>query len=430
MPERAVDRDSPSAYRLTTDADDALRRRDYCAAAELYLKALGDASIRPYVRAAILANLGLAWQQLGEAGKAGECFERAVATNPRLAAAQLGLAHLLAESGRHAEALEHCDEALRLDPSSAIAHTNRALSLEALGRLEEAWEEIEWRYGIPEASAFYPHRYARPRWNGEPLQGRTLLVHREQGYGDIIQYLRFLPLLARLDGAVKFECPAALLPLVSSLHGVEAIASRPGPVPEDSFDCYVPLLSLPHVLGFSPADLPATCPYLAAAAPPENRFLARWGKGPRIGFVWSGSAFDRKRFAALADFLPLLALDVPLVSLQREVSESEKRELAERGIEDAGSAFRDFGETRDAALALDAVVAVDTAVAHLAGALAKPVWLLLNEPSGPRWTISRTDSLWYPTLRIHRRSGGASWADAVTGAAAEIGATLPRLRER
>src|SRR5215472_8553526 len=198
MPERAADRDSPSAYRLTTVADDALRQGDYRAAAALYAKALDDASIRPFLRAAILANLGLAWQELGEAGKAADCFERAIATNPKLAAAQLGLAHLLALSGRHAEALERCDEALRLDPSSAIAHTNRALSLEALGRLEEAWKEIEWRYAIPTASAFYPHRYAKPRWNGEPLQGRTLLVHREQGYGDVIQYLRFLPLLGRL----------------------------------------------------------------------------------------------------------------------------------------------------------------------------------------------------------------------------------------
>ena len=423
MPERAADRDSPSAYRLAMDADGALGRRDYRTAAALYAKALDDRSIRPFLRAAMLANLGLAWQQLGETGKAIDCFERAAATNPKLAAAQLGLANMLALRGRHAEALERCDEALRLDASSAIAHTNRALSLEALGRLEEAWAELEWRYGIPTASAFYPHRYTKPRWNGESLQGRTLLVHREQGLGDVIQYSRFLPRLARFGVRVTFECPAALLPLASSLSGVRAFASRPDPVPEEAFDCYVPLLSLPRVLGFRAVDLPATCPYLAAPAPQENPFLARWGQGSRIGFVWSGSAFDPERNATLADFLPLLALDARLLSLQKEPSESEKRELSEHGIEDVGSGFRDFGDTRDAIAALDAVVAVDTAVAHLAGALGKPVWLLLSEPAATRWMTDRADSPWYPTMRIRRR-GGESWPETVARLAAEI--TQPR----
>jgi hypothetical protein len=419
-------------YRLTTDADDALQRRDYRAAATLYLTALDRPSIRPYLRAAILANLGFAWQHLDEIEKATDCFENAVATNPRLASAQTGLGNMYALRGRHAEALEHYDEALRLDATSAVTHTNRALSLEALGQLEEAWKELEWRYSIPTATSFYPYRYAKPKWTGEALQGRTLLVHREQGLGDVVQYLRFLPLLSRFDrqlsgqgseqmgGRVKFECPTPLLPLVSSMPGLETIPAESHPVPEAMFDCYVPLLSLPHVLEFSAAELPATCPYVPATPSGENDFSTRWGTGVKIGFVWSGSAFDPARNAALADFLPLVNLNARLVSLQKDVTESEQRQLSEHGIESAGSAFRHFGDTRDAIVALDAVVTVDTAVAHLAGALAKPTWLLLNEPAAVRWMMNRADSPWYPTMRIRRRRDGEHWREMVAGVASEV----------
>lgn len=415
-----MDRYDPNMSHLTTDADNALSRRDYHTAATLYLKALDRPSIGPYLRAALLTNLGLAWQYLDEVEKATACFEDAVAANPRLASARTGLGVMYARRARHAEALELYDQALLLDATSAIAHANRALSLEALGQLEEAWKESEWRYAIPTATSFYPYRYTKPKWKGEPLQGRAVLVHREQGFGDVIQYLRFLPLLARLDGRVSFECPALLLPLVSSMPGVEAIPAESRPVAEETFDCYVPLLSLPHVLEFRAADLPAMCPYVPANPSDENGFSARWGSGLKIGFIWSGSAFDRTRNADLADFLPLLDLNARLVSLQREIAQSEERQLSEHGLEDAGSAFRHFGDTRDAILALDAVVTVDTAVAHLAGALAKPTWLLLNEPAAVRWMMNRADSPWYPTMRIHRKRDGEHWRKMIINVTREI----------
>ncbi len=410
----------PSITRVTMDADNALHRREYQTAATLYLIALDRPSIQPYLRASILANLGLAWQYLNEIEKATACFENAVAANPMLASAQSGLGYVYSLRARHAEAIEHYDRALLLDATSGITHVNRALSLQALGELEEAWTGSEWRYRIPAARSFYPHRYAKPKWKGEQLQGRTLLVHREQGLGDVIQYLRFLPLLDRFGGRVRFECPASLVPLVSSMPGLEAIPAQARPVPETMFDCYVPLLSLPHLLKFRAVDLPATCPYLPADAPDENMSSARWGTGMKIGFVWSGSAFNRTRNAALADFLPLRNLKARLVSLQKEVSDSEQRQLSEHGVEHAGSAFRHFGDTRDAILGLDAVVTVDTAVAHLAGALAKPTWLLLNEPAAVRWMMNRTDSPWYPTMRIRRKLDGEDWRQMVVGVATEI----------
>jgi tetratricopeptide (TPR) repeat protein len=398
-----------------------LHARDYQTAARLYLAALDRPSVQTYQRAAILSNLGLAWQALNQVERATASFEDAVRANPNLASAQTGLGNIYALRGRHVEALEHDDLALKLDPTSAITHTNRALSLEAVGRIEEAWKEFEWRYSIPTATSFYPYRYTKPRWKGELLQGQTVLVHREQGLGDIIQHLRFLPLLARFGGRVRFECPRPLLPLVSSLPELEVIPAEARPIPEELFDCYIPLLSLPHILKFRVLDLPATCPYLPLPQAHENDFAMRWGNDAlKIGFVWSGSAFDRTRNAAPSDFLPLLRLNARVVSLQKDVDENEQRQLSQHGIESAGVSFRHFGDTRDAIAMLDAVIAVDTAVAHLAGALGKRTWLLLNEPAAVRWMMSRTDSPWYPTMRIVRRRDDESWEDIVACVASEI----------
>jgi hypothetical protein len=204
------------------------------------------------------------------------------------------------------------------------------------------------------------------------------------------------------------------------MPGLEAIPAQSRPVPQEMFDCCIPLLSLPHVLKFDAAELAATCPYVPRNRCDENDFSTRWGSGLKVGFVWSGSSFDETRNAALSDFLPLVDLNARLVSLQKDVAESEQQQLSEHGMENAGFTFRHFGDTRDAILALDAVVTVDTAVAHLAGALAKPTWLLLNEPAAVRWMVNRADSPWYPTMRIRRKRDGEHWQEMVISVAREI----------
>jgi hypothetical protein len=411
---------APSLFRLTTDADSALRAGDYETAARLYVAALDRANVHGYQRAAILSNLGLAWQALNQLDKATRSFEEAVAADPNVVSAQMGLGNMHALAGRHSQALEHYDRALRIDPRSAIAHANRALSLEAVGRIDDAWAEAEWRYSIPTASSYYPYRYAKPRWRGEALHGKTLLVHREQGLGDIIQYLRFLPLLARLGGHVRLECPKPLVPLVPAVAGLEVIRAENHPVPDDLFDCHVPMLSLPHLLAFRAEDLPATCPYVTTLRRDRDASLPRSRAQPKIGFVWSGSAFDPARNARSTDFLPLLELNATLVSLQKELDEGERSELQRNGIESEGERFRDFGDTREGIAAVDAVVSVDTAVAHLAGAMAKRTWLVLNEPAAVRWGLNRRDTPWYPTMRIFRRQRGESWQDLIARVAREI----------
>ena len=362
----------PDLHRLTSDADEALRAREYGTASKLYLRALEHTSLQRPQRAAILSNLGLVWQALDQIEKAAGAFEDAVRINPNLAPAQIGLANICALQGSYSKALQHYDLALQSDPASAIAHTNRALCLEGLGRIEEAWAESEWRYAIPAATSLYPYRYTKPRWKGEPLHGSTLLVHREQGLGDIMQYLRFLPLLGRFEGRVVFECPPEILPLVPPQDYLRLLPAETHPVSEELFDCYVPLLSLPT------------------------------------------------RNAVFGDFLPLLDLKACLICLQRDVDESEAGRLSGLGIENGGAALRDFGDTRDAVHAVDVVVTVDTAVAHLAGAMAKPTWLLLNTPAAVRWMVERTDTPWYPTMRIRRKSNGQTWRDMIAAVAREI----------
>ena len=162
------------------------------------------------------------------------------------------------------------------------------------------------------------------------------------------------------------------------------------------------------------------CPYVASRSGVGSRSIAPGTEGLKVGFAWSGSGFDRTRNALLQDFLPLLNLRARLVSLQKDVDGLEVRLLSEAGIQDSGPSFRDFGDTRDAIDALDAVVTVDTAVAHLAGAMAKPTWLLLNEPAAVRWMMNRADTPWYPTVRILRRRDGDLWADIVAAAASEV----------
>lgn len=414
--ERTVaEHNPPNLFQLTGEADSALHRRNYQAAVKLYALALARPAIQPYLRAAILANLGLAWQYLDQFENATAALEQAVATNPKLGSAQAALGYVYSRQARHADALRHYELALRLNANDGITHLNRALSLEALGEIEASWQASEWRYTTPSASSFYPYRYTKPKWKGEPLQGRTLLIHREQGLGDVIQYLRFLPLLGRLGGRVRFECPAALLPLLVSFPGIEPIAARSHPVPEHMFDCYAPLLSLPHLLRFRVDDLAGTVPYLLQPTAMMSAHSTPTDHVKTIGFVWSGSAFDRSRNATLADFLPLLDMNARIVSLQKDMTDAEQRVLSQHDIGNAGSTFRHFGDTRDAMLGLDAIVSVDTAVAHLAGALAKPTWLIVNEPAAVRWMMDRSDSPWYPTMRIHRKPSGGHWRDALSG---------------
>ena len=314
--------------------------------------------------------------------------------------------HALA--GEHAAAVEHYDKALALDPDDAWTRNNRALSLTALGRIREAWAEAEVRFQLQEKTRRFWAAPPCPRWDGGALRGR-LLVLWEQGFGDMLQHLRFLAPAAQRAAGVSFLCPPALKRLVAASFPQVELLDPKEPVSWTSFAACIALLSLPFALATDWASLPAD-PYLTV----------KDGQ-PRVagvGIVWRASAFDPARNCSLQDLLPLAGGGLPLVSLQAGASNEELAVLRAHGI--PSHAGEDFCGTAEAMLQLDAVVSVDTAPAHLAGGLGVKTCLLLNEPAAVRWMLERADTPWYPSMRLLRKRPDEPWERLVSGARKEL----------
>ena len=368
----------------------------------------------------LLVNRGYCELALGEIDTAQLSFQAALSHSPQFAPAWVGLGDAAAQKNRHTEALPCYDSALDLKGTLLIARNNRAQSLLALGRMEEAWRENETRFALPNAATLYPHRLALPRWDGKT--GKRLLVHWEQGFGDIIQHLRFLPAVAARSRACAFECPPPLMALVRRMPGAPALIEAGNQPPNpDGFDCHAPLLSLPFLLGISAKTLPHS-PYLAADAVRAPALRAGWKTDGKhlVGIAWRASTFDPRRSLALAQLLDAfapLAGGARLVSLQKDISAEEGALLSQHGGIDAGSGFGSFDDSATALAALDTLVCVDTAVAHLSGALARTTLLLLNEPAAVRWMLNRDDSPWYPSMRLLRKGGDTPWPQLLEKAA-------------
>jgi tetratricopeptide (TPR) repeat protein len=387
--------------------------------------AAGEADLR--AAQARLPDNAAAWIGLGDALRQGgrhieavDALERAVAIDPRDAGAWLLLGQALRALGRHDAAVGAFDRALALDPGRHAARWQRAVARLLAGQLSAAWEDFEARWNMP---GMAPRAMlTAPRWRGEALRGRTILVTAEQGLGDAIQFARYAPLLAARGAQVVLETPPALLRLFGSLAGVQALLPT-GAVPP-RFDCHCPLLSLP--LGFATGleTVPARVPYLSAEPDRLARWQARIGRqgGPAVGVVWAGNPLhgnDRNRSLPAAALAALTALPgLRLFSLQCGPRAGEAA-----GLVDLAPALTDFAETAAAIMALDLVVTVDTAVAHLAGALGQPVWVLLAHEPDWRWMTGRADSPWYPTARLFRQATPGDWR----GVLRQVAAALPAL---
>ncbi len=370
------------------------------------------------------ANLGNLQARRGRFEQARRSFEKALAIAPGNAATLVSLGHLLASEGRLEEALEPLDRAVALQPGYAGARWNRALVLLALGRWKEGWADYEWRFQCPEVVGQIGRvESALPRWRGQPLDGRALRVVAEQGLGDTLQFCRYLPLLVERGARVTFVCPAPLVALLKGIEGVEVVEQ--GSEPERAFDFQVPLMSLPHHFATTPGSVPAAVPYLHADPARLDAWRARLaGEGAKVGLVWRGNPAnwrDASRSLALERLAPLAAVEgVRFFSLQ--VGEAARAELERSpfAIEDLGPGLTDFGETAAAIGQLDLVVTVDTAVAHLAGALGRPVWLLLDTPSDWRWLREGDTTPWYPTMRLFRQPRPGAWDEAVARLASAL----------
>ncbi|MEX2202213.1 MAG: tetratricopeptide repeat protein [Dongiaceae bacterium] len=375
-----------------------------------------------------------ALRDLGRIGDAMAAADRALARDPAHRGALMRRGLLLHDGGDPEAACIAYDRLLALDPGHVDAHWNRGAALLALGRLREGFAEYEWRL---RSTLFYrgKPRHAQPRWDGSPLAGRAILIHAEQGFGDTIQFLRYLPLLAAMTDRVFLEVPPPLKPLVAQSGLARDLFGTGETLPD--FDCRASLMSLPHLTGVMPGEAQLPAPYLRA----EPRRIAQWRArlerypGPRIGLCWRGNPLhtrDRDRSLPLDALRPLF--DRPLfdrpatfIGLQQADAspEIEAAGLASRIVDMAADMDRDgaFLDTAALMMSLDLVVTVDTAIAHLAGALGRPALLLLHKNPDFRWMLGRSDTLWYPSLTVLRQQRAGDWSDPV----AAVSAAIPRL---
>lgn len=362
-----------------------------------------------------LINRGLAEMFAGSPDRALSWFDTALGGPGAPADAQSWRAGALLAADRRAEALNALRDGVARLPDNALARWHLSLTELLLGDFEAGWRNYEARFDS--VLAQQRRDFATPRWNGGldiDLAGKRLFVPAEQGMGDIIQFARYAPLLAGRGARVFLEAPHALLPVLGSLAGVEALIPYGEAVPEHDLHC--PLLSLPLAFGTTAASIPATPAYLASPVERRVRFAHEANERPRIGLAWSGNSAnprDADRSIPFADFARVLVPGADYVSLQRELREADRAALA-KGAEltHYGEALADFGDTAALIDSLDLVVSVDTAVAHLAGALGKPVWILLSRVPDWRWQLDRADSPWYPGARLIRQNAfGADWSE-------------------
>lgn len=364
-------------------------------------------------------NLAASLFDLGEFDGAIVCYRKVLELDPNAADAQAWLGSTYQVVGRIGPAIRALRKAIALNPDAPQPHFNLAIALLSVGRYPEGWAEYEWRW---KTDRFQRERrgYRVPEWDGGDLAGKRLLVWTEQGYGDTFQFARYVPLLKERGAEIVLEIQPELRPLMQSLKGVDRLIPRGDRLP--SFDCHLPLMSLPHRFGTTLGSVPATMPYLAA----EPARIAAWREkisalpGFRVGLCWQGSSrhqADHLRSMKLASLAPLVTLPgVSAVSLQYGGGEQIAAAGLAHRIHDWSDRMDREGAFLDSAAViagLDLVVTVDTAIAHLAGALGKPVWLLLGSAPDFRWLLTREDSPWYPTLRIFRQRRQGDWDEPV-----------------
>jgi tetratricopeptide (TPR) repeat protein len=370
------------------------------------------------------SNLGNALHALRRFDEAIESYRRAVELRPDYADAWANLGTTLHHSGRLAEAASALRRAIALSPGHANARAGLGILLLMRGEFGEGWDEYEWRLRSSENRG---RRFAERAWQGEMLAGKSIYVQAEQGLGDTLQFVRYLPLLAARGAKVAFRAQQPLVTLLrESLSGVVVLGERGDPPPHE-YD--VALLSLPRLAKTRLESIPAVVPYLRSPAEAMLRWRSRLSEmaGLKVGIAWAGSpdhANDSRRSVSLSVLAPLLSIHgASFASLQVGPRAGDVATLKDPStITNISSEIRDFADTAAAIAALDLTIAVDTAVAHLAGAVGKPVWLLLPWVSDWRWMLSRDDSPWYPTMRLFRQSPGEDWPSAISRVAAVLDA--------
>jgi tetratricopeptide (TPR) repeat protein len=371
--------------------------------------------------------------------------DRAIALQPRDARAHCNRATVLVSVRRVEEALASYDRAVALEPENAFAHVNRGLCRLLKGDFEQGWPDYEWRWRDTQGWVIHEHRkFSQPLWLGEEsLAGKTILLQSEQGYGDTLQFCRYAKFVAERGARVILEVPDALVGLLQSLEGVAQIHIQGEPLP--AFDYYCPLMSLPLALKTTLRNIPAQARYVSV----DDRRLQNWkyrvagtskarlgeSSKARVGIAWSGGfrparpelwSVNARRNIPLATLALLKDVDMDFYSLQKgEAAEAELSEAMSGNwdgpiIQDCGRELHDFADTASLIEHMDLVISVDTAVAHLAGALGKPVWILNRFDACWRWLLDVDSSPWYPSARLFRQPRPGDWEDVIQRVRVEL----------
>lgn len=343
-------------------------------------------------------------------------YERYTAAHPEDAMAFNDLGNACRELGRIDEALGAYEHALALAPDLAQAHFSRSFVLLLLGRYREGWQEYEWRWRIPPFNE-PARRFSAPMWDGRGIEGGTLLLHAEQGLGDTLQFARYAPLAATHCASVVLECQPELVGLLQGTAGLQRVLARGEPLPE--FAAHAPLMSLPAKFGTTLQDIPWSGPYVRAKAADAAAWAGAIGaSGFRVGLVWAGRPQqwdDRKRSLSLDQLAPLArASGAVFYSLQiGEAAAQAARAPAGMRLVDFASRIRNFADTAAIIANLDLVITIDTSVAHLAGAMGFPVWVLVAHAPDWRYHLGRGDNPWYPSMRLFRQERDGDWSGAI-----------------
>jgi hypothetical protein len=375
-------------------------------------------------------NRGNALQRLERWDEALRCYDAAIDISPADAKLHSNRGVVLQELGRFDESLASFDRAASLRPGYATALYNRAIVRLSLGDLRGGFADYEWRWEDTNGAIFKEKRtFAQPKWRGEEPLGRTVLLYGEQGYGDALQFCRYVPLVAALGARVVLEVRAPLVNLMADLAGISQLVPLGGPLP--AFDFQLPLMSAPLAFKTTLETIPLAERYLTSDSTKVAEWQQRLGtkQGPRVGLAWSGNsahAKDGRRSIALAHLLAELPDGIQYISLQKDVRAPDLEVLnAHPDVLNFADDLYDFSDTAALCECMDAVVSVDTSVAHLSGALGKRTYVMLPTNPDWRWLLARDDSPWYRSVTLVRQGVAESWRAVLQRIAAHLRQDCP-----
>jgi Flp pilus assembly protein TadD len=372
-------------------------------------------------------NLGILYEEQDRFDTAISNYMHAVRFNPEHAMAYNNLGNVFKKQGRIKEAIESYTSAILIEPDNADIHLNRSIALLLSGSYKEGWEEYEWRKKIIE----YPeYVFTKPQWNGGPLDNRTVLVYEEQGFGDIFQFARYLPLLKAQSVHVILACHKELFPVLKGCKGIDEIIELAAiNTASIKYDFHVSLMSLPLLFNTRLTTIPADVPYITAEPDLTEKWRIRLGRDQnfKIGIVWAGGLLnskdkERSRSCPFEEFIPLMNISgLTFYSLQKGIwADQADKPPRDITLVNLDRELNDFADTAAVIEKLDLIISIDTSVAHLAGAMARPVWTLLSFSPDWRWLLEKEDSPWYPTMRLFRQPEPGNWKAVIKSVTEEL----------